>query len=243
MKKVFQKNQMIIMTLAVVIAVAGYVNYSQKYDSAGTKNGKTKTVSKNVAKESAAAVTDDVTDVGEAVLTNAQVSNYVAKAKLEREQVHSKAKDTLEGIIKDKTVKDSVKQDAVDKLAMLSEQMEMETAAENLLGAKGFVLEESGLKYQINGNQDVCVSSTLNIAIDGVSSEALMISSKQYCGISNGSACTSSNYSPSYVLAAMGLDGSRIEASLRLSWGPNSDLKEVVDNFKKLLYVAKLMAN
>lgn len=118
MKKVFQKNQMIIMTLAVVIAVAGYVNYSQKYDPAGTKNSKTKTVSKNVAKESAAAVTDDVTDVGEAVLTNAQVSNYVAKAKLEREQVHSKAKDTLEGIIKDKTVKDSVKQDAVDKLAM-----------------------------------------------------------------------------------------------------------------------------
>ena len=33
MKKVFQKNQMIIMTLAVVIAVAGYVNYSQKYES------------------------------------------------------------------------------------------------------------------------------------------------------------------------------------------------------------------
>ena len=135
MKKVFQKNQMIIMTLAVVIAVAGYVNYSQKYDPAGTKNGKTKTVSRNVAKESAAAVTDDVTDVGEAVLTNAQVSNYVAKAKLEREQTHSKAKDTLEEIIKDQTVKDSVKQDAVDKLAMLSEQMEMETAAENLLGA------------------------------------------------------------------------------------------------------------
>ena len=135
MKKVFQKNQMIIMTLAVVIAVAGYVNYSQKYDPAGTKNSKTKTVSKNVAKESAAAVTDDVTDVGEAVLTNAQVSNYVAKAKLEREQTHSKAKDTLEEIIKDQTVKDSVKQDAVDKLAMLSEQMEMETGAENLLGA------------------------------------------------------------------------------------------------------------
>lgn len=76
MKKVFQKNQMIIMTLAVVIAVAGYVNYSQKYDPDGTKNSKTKTVSKNVAKESAAAVTDDVTDVGEAVLTNAQAGNY-----------------------------------------------------------------------------------------------------------------------------------------------------------------------
>ena len=154
MKKVFQKNQMIIMTLAVVIAVAGYVNYSQKYDPAGTKNSKTKTVSKNVAKESAAAVTDDVTDVGEAVLTNAQV-NYVAKAKLEREQTHSKAKDTLEEIIKDQTVKDSVKQDAVDKLAMLSEQMEMETAAENLLGAKGFL---NSIVTITNGKVDVLVN-------------------------------------------------------------------------------------
>lgn len=105
------------------------------------------------------------------------------------------------------------------------------------------ILEESGLKYQINGNQDICISSTLNIAIDGVSSEALMISSKQYCGISNGSACTSSNYSPSYVLVAMGLDVSRIESSLRLSWGPNSELNEVIDNFRKLLDVAKLIAN
>ena len=56
MKKVFQKNQMIIMTLAVVIAVAGYVNYSQKYDSAGTKNSKAKTVSKNVAKQSTTSI-------------------------------------------------------------------------------------------------------------------------------------------------------------------------------------------
>ena len=32
-----------------------------------------------------------------------RLSNYVAKAKLEREQVHSKAKDTLEEIIKDQT--------------------------------------------------------------------------------------------------------------------------------------------
>lgn len=105
------------------------------------------------------------------------------------------------------------------------------------------VLEESGLKYQVNGNQNVCVSNTLNIAIEGVSSEALMISSKQYCGISNGSACTSSNYTPSYVLVAMGFDVSRIESSLRLSWGPNSDLKEIVDNFRKMLDVAKMMEN
>ena len=136
MKKLFRKNQMIITTLAIIIAVAGYVNYSGKFDSAS--GSKTKTVS-NTAKETAGEVTDDITDVGEAVLTNAQVSSYVAKAKLEREQTHSKAKDTLEEIISDDSVKDSVKQDAVDKLSTLAEQMEMETASENLLGAKGFL--------------------------------------------------------------------------------------------------------
>ena len=152
MKKLFKKNQMIITTLAVIIATAGYVNYSGKYDSV-TKT-KSKTVS-NTAKETAGEVKDDITDVGEAVLTNAQVSNYVAKAKLEREQTHSKAKDTLQEIITDKTVKDSVKQDAVDKLATLSEQMEMETASENLLGAKGFL---NSIVTISNGKVDVLVN-------------------------------------------------------------------------------------
>ena len=55
-----------------------------------------------------------MSDVGEVVLTYAQVSIYVGIAILVSEQVHSKAKDTLEEIIKDQTVKDSVKQDAVD---------------------------------------------------------------------------------------------------------------------------------
>ena len=52
-------------------------------------------------------------------------------------------------------MKDSVKQDAVDKLAMLSEQMEMETAAENLLGAKGFL---NSIVTITNGKVDVLVN-------------------------------------------------------------------------------------
>nr|WP_300326751.1 SpoIIIAH-like family protein [uncultured Anaerostipes sp.] len=152
MKKLFRKNQMIITTLAIIIAVAGYVNYSGKYTS--SSKTKTKTVS-NTAEKVSGEVTDDITDVGEAVLTNAQVSNYVAKAKLEREQTHSKAQDSLEEIVNDKSVKDSVKQDAVDKLSSLAEQREMETAAENLLGAKGFL---NSIVTISNGNVDVLVN-------------------------------------------------------------------------------------
>ncbi|MBP2656988.1 MAG: cysteine desulfurase DndA [Firmicutes bacterium] len=103
------------------------------------------------------------------------------------------------------------------------------------------LLESSGLKYTINGNQNFCISSTLNFSIEGVSSEALMLSTKQYCGISNGSACTSQIYSPSYVLAAMGLSQNQIESSIRVSWGGETDLEELKVEFKKFLDVAKAM--
>ena len=104
------------------------------------------------------------------------------------------------------------------------------------------MLDNSGIKYRINGNIDYLISSTLNIQIEGVSSEALMLSSKQYCGISNGSACTSSSYLPSYVLVAMGMSEDDIDQSIRLSWGRNTDIEVLRKDFEKLLEVAKELA-
>ncbi len=101
------------------------------------------------------------------------------------------------------------------------------------------MLMQSGLKYKINGNPEKSISSTLNIQLEGVSSEALMLSSKSYCGISNGSACTSNSYAPSYVLSAMGVSEDGIDQSIRLSWGRNVDLEDLRENFKELLEVAK----
>lgn len=101
------------------------------------------------------------------------------------------------------------------------------------------MLKKSGIKYKINGSVDHCISSTLNIQIEGVSSEALMLTSKEYCSISNGSACTSSSYSPSYVLVAMGMSEDEIDQSIRLSWGRNTNFEVLRDNFEKLLKVTK----
>lgn len=105
------------------------------------------------------------------------------------------------------------------------------------------LLEKSKLNYLVNGDQNCCLNSTINICIEGVASEALMLATKQYCGVSNGSACTSKNYSPSYVLTAMGLPTERVESSIRISWGPGVEKKELEDEFTKLLDVAKEMVN
>lgn len=100
-------------------------------------------------------------------------------------------------------------------------------------------LESSGIRYVVNGNQQYCIDTALNVSFKGVSSEALMISTKQYCGISNGSACTSKSYSPSYVLVAMGIDDETIEGSVRISWGAGTEEKEAIAGIRELLKVAK----
>lgn len=100
------------------------------------------------------------------------------------------------------------------------------------------ILEESGISYSINGDQKYCVPSTVNICLHGVSSEALMLSAKQYCGISNGSACNSSSYKPSYVLSAMDVPIEQIENSIRISWGPNLDIRQFEESFTDLIAIA-----
>ena len=119
---------------------------------------------------------------------------------------------------------------------------EYKTNAEKCLDIKKAILAEldkSGINYEINGDQQYCVPSTLNLCFHGVPSEALMLSTKQYCGISNGSACSSKYYEPSYVLAAMGVPIEKIENSVRISWGAESKLEDVRNSFKELLIVAK----
>lgn len=104
------------------------------------------------------------------------------------------------------------------------------------------ILDDSEVPYHFNGNPEYCMNNTMNICFEGVMSEALMISTKQYCGISNGSACTSKSYSPSYVLTNMGIPKEKVECSVRISWGYNTNKREAVSNFKNLIEVVKSLA-
>lgn len=102
-------------------------------------------------------------------------------------------------------------------------------------------IRKSGVQYKINGSQEFCVPTTLNVSFLGVSSEALMLATKQYCGISNGSACTSSSYNHSHVLSSMGLSEERIESAVRISWDADADEKSFLSNFDKILDTVKQM--
>ncbi len=145
MKKIVKRNQVIIAALTLMIAVAGYINFSGKnLDLADGEN--------DLGSQSAFAEDDDSAvyeeniqlnsdeeDIGEAVLTSAETSaNYMVTAKLNREQSRSKSKENYLEIINNSSLSEEEKKAAADAYVKLTENMEKETEAENLLTAKGF---------------------------------------------------------------------------------------------------------
>ena len=62
------------------------------------------------------------------------------------------------------------------------------------------------------------IASTLNLSFPGLDSEAIMLALKPLIAVSNGSACTSHNYTSSHVLTAMHLPADRVRGAVRLSW-------------------------
>ena len=167
LKKIAKKNQIVIATLAVMIAAAGYMNYSGKLFPNKTKTQETNSELANkelldISDEDASVSSGDMksqegdsgsgadsnagsTDdgsvdgtPGEAVLTNGSVSSVVSQAKVSREQVRSKNKETLQNIIDNKNLSAEEKEKAVNQMVQMTETAEKESAAESLLAAKGF---------------------------------------------------------------------------------------------------------
>lgn len=149
MKKGSHKNQIIITTLALLLAVVGYISYDNRdtfmnaRDVLSTEieavNGKADTqVSDEVALETDS--TEEILNAGETVLTSASTESEecVAQVKLGREQVRSKNKEALQKIIDDAGVSEAEKKSAVDAMVKLTENAQMEEDAQMMLEAKGF---------------------------------------------------------------------------------------------------------
>ena len=161
MKKVFHKNQIVITTLAVLIAIAGYVSYDRK--NAGADDEAKIVSNTDVLSQGAEAdadsdmdlaleisdedmvetmstETDEIDNPGETVLTSAgtAASDYAAQVKLNREQVRSKNREMLQSIIDNESLEEAQKQDALNEKIALTEIAEKEANAEMMLEAKGF---------------------------------------------------------------------------------------------------------
>lgn len=159
MKRIMKKNQIIITALAIMIAVAGYLNYSgTKLEEAVVQSAvsEEQVLMENGISTTDVALSEDVTDTpGEAVLTSLTGTSVAAEAKLTREQLRAQNKETLLEVINNENIAQEQKQNAIDSITSLTENAEREAAAELLLDAKGF---EGSVVSITDGSVDVVIN-------------------------------------------------------------------------------------
>ena len=139
MKRLFKKNQIIITSLAIMIAVAGYLNYSGRLFGTDLAENDSELANQELLDISLESGEADIEETpGEAVLTSGESNGLVAEAKVTREQVRAKNKEMLLEIIDNKNLSDEQKQDAVAQMIAMTDIAEKEASVETLLLSKGF---------------------------------------------------------------------------------------------------------
>lgn len=147
MKKI-KKNQVIITALAIMIAVAGYINYAGNISDIISVSGKGESGNIDVAdnnENNEITVPDEEPDdesmmePGSVIFTSGGVaSGIISEAKLNREQIRAKNTENLTNIVNDANIDKSSKTAAINELAKIADYSEKEMAIEILLEAKGF---------------------------------------------------------------------------------------------------------
>lgn len=164
MKRLFKRNQIVITVLAVMIAVAGYINYISTTGNNNTKEA-------NAGVEQNSELIDiysndgDIDELslmepGTTVMTSGQIkeSAVISDVKLSREQVRAANKETLYQIIDNAGLDEVSKQAAINEMINITKTSEKEMAAELLLEAKGYgecivTIVDGGVDVVVNLNE------------------------------------------------------------------------------------------
>ncbi len=105
--------------------------------------------------------------------------------------------------------------------------------AENEKIKKEILVKCKTNNIKINGDSKYSMPHIINLSFEKYDSEALIVMLKSDFSLSNGSACTSTNYKTSHVLENMKLNKERIISAIRLSWSPEIK-SEFFDQFCEL---------
>ena len=152
MKKILKKNQFIVTFLAVLIAVAGYLNYSANLDKKNESKKVTNDTYESIySKDNLLTNNEDIESMdkeeetteepGAAVLTNGStLSSYMVQAKLNREQTRSKNKETLLEVINNNDIGDKEKRKLLNQWLKLLKTVKWKTILKHCLKQKDLTI-------------------------------------------------------------------------------------------------------
>jgi cysteine desulfurase len=95
----------------------------------------------------------------------------------------------------------------------------------------------------LNGHSQKRLAGNLNISVDGVDGAALSLGLQPIVAVSSGSACSSNNVAPSYVLTALGHSEKLAYASVRFGIGRFNTVEEIDQVAEHLITTVKSLRN
>lgn len=140
------KRQLVLAALVVALGAAVYLNWSlsgNQLTATDTVNSGTALGAAQLVNASGSKVTSGsskaTTSKSSAIATNAQADEYFATACLSRQKARDTAQETLEKTIQDPKAGDAAKKEAVDKKAVIAQNVLKEDSIESLVKAKGYL--------------------------------------------------------------------------------------------------------
>ncbi len=159
---VFKRKQIVILTLVLMIVVAGYLQYNYNESSIST--------AENAAKPGEAVYVDNEddgndieasdsldTDSEKVVKASKHAEDYFAQAKLERDMVRSRETDSLKSITEDPNAEKESKDKAYKQTMQIISNLDREMKIEALINKLGF--DESLVLFGDDESVDVVVKA------------------------------------------------------------------------------------
>jgi stage III sporulation protein AH len=161
---VFKRKQIVVLSLVIMILVAGYLQYSYKKgsnsDQASSKSGEAvyvdgiDTAAKNSTDKSSPAKKDKE----KTSKASKEANNFFAQAQIDKEITRSKNTDQLTKITEDANADQQTRTEAYDKMILTIDNAEKEMKVENLIRQKGY--EDVFALIAEDGSIDIVVKTS-----------------------------------------------------------------------------------
>lgn len=140
---VFKRKQIVVLSLVLMIVVAGYLQYSYKKSSISVSGNETNRLGEAVYVEnqdSSEQTAKDAKDskTQKAAAASKQTTDFFAQAKLDREITTGKNKESLKSITEDKNASKEIHTKAYDQMMKIVSNLEKQVRIETMIKEKGF---------------------------------------------------------------------------------------------------------
>jgi len=132
--KGFRRKQIVVLSLVLMIVVAGYLQYSYKSSSTSAEKGRTGEMGEAVYVDSTIIEDSETYDVP----VSQDAEEFFAQAKLDKEITLSRDTDMLKQITEDVNASDEIKAEAYEKMMKLIDRSQIESRIETLIRERGF---------------------------------------------------------------------------------------------------------